>query len=107
MTEKQKERICGRCAEDVLTIEGVSALLRCSVDTVRRISPDDLPVYRVGKCNLYLREEVIRFVRSRRVGRPCVDGLLDDVIEDVEGAIPDVVDLGPVDVRRRSSRRAS
>ena len=36
-------------------------------DTVRRIPCYRLPAYRPGKRNLYLREQVIRYVKSCRV----------------------------------------
>lgn len=89
-------------ADDVLTIEEVSQLLRCSVDTVRRIPLEELPVYRVGRHNLYLKEEVIRFLRTRRVERPGVDLILDQVMQTVEDRIPGVIDSEPADARRRS-----
>ena len=100
-------------------------LLHCAVDTVRRIPLEALPVYRVGKCNLYLRAEVVRYLRTRRLQRPAVDQLLDevplsneikdfdvterstpdDVLIGLERKIPRVIGSKPVDVRGRSSRR--
>ncbi len=91
--------------DDVLTIEDVSILLRCAVDTVRRIPLEELPVYRVGKCNLYLREEVIRYLRTRSVQRPAVDQILDEVAQTVETKNPDVIELSTVGARERSYRR--
>ena len=91
--------------KDLLGIEQAARLMRCSVDTLRRVPSEELPVYRVGRENLYLREEIIRFVRSRRVSSVCVDELLDDVMSGLERRIPRVVDSEPVDVRGRSSRR--
>ena len=83
---------------DILTVEGVATLLQCSPDTVRRVPRDRLPVYRVGKRNLYLREDVIRFVRSCRVTSVELDGLLPEIERGVLG-------LGSDGVRERSRRR--
>ncbi len=87
------------CAE-VLTVEGVAALLWCSPDTIRRMPRDRLPVYRVGKRNLYLRDDVIRFVRSCRVTSVGldVDSLISEIEQDLLGSAPD-------GVRERSRRR--
>lgn len=104
MTKRQVSA-SGLMDDDVLTIEEVSILLRCAVDTVRRIPREELPIYRVGRENLYLREEIIRYVRSRRVRSVSVDHLLDDVLSGLEREIPRVIDSEPVDVRGRSSRR--
>lgn len=94
-------------AADVLGIEEVAGVMRCSVDTVRRIPLDDLPVYRVGRSNLYLREEVIRFLRTRHVRRTDIEAVLAEVLESVDERIPRVVDSEPVGARRRSGRRTS
>ena len=65
---------------DVLVIEDVARLLRCSVDTLRRVPKDELPVYRgPGRKHLYLREDVIRFVRCRRITGPDIDNLLHEI----------------------------
>ena len=48
---------------DFLTIEDVSRLLQCAVDTVYRIRRDQLPVYRRGKRNVYLRGDLIQYVK--------------------------------------------
>lgn len=49
---------------DILTVEGVAKLLHCSVDKVRRIPKSALPARRsVGKHVLYLRSEVLEYVR--------------------------------------------
>jgi excisionase family DNA binding protein len=57
--------------EDVLTVEGVAKLLQCTIDAVRRIPDGHLPAHQVaGKHLLYLRDEVIGYVRrSSRDGR--------------------------------------
>lgn len=52
---------------DLLSVHEAAAALRCSEDTVRRIPRAELPVYRVGKANLYFREDVLAFVRRRGV----------------------------------------
>ncbi len=84
---------------DFLTLDEVSTLLRCSPDTVRRIPRDRLPVYRVGKCNIYLREEVIRYLRSHcLVQCRTIDRIVSEIEQDVLGSPPD-------GVRERSRRR--
>lgn len=92
--------------QDVLSLPEVSAMLRCSEDTLRRVPWDELPVYRVGKSNLYLREEVIAFLRAHRLYRPGAAGLSDDLETDVDALIRDVVEPNPVDVREPSERTA-
>jgi excisionase family DNA binding protein len=91
--------------KELLGIEQAAALMRCSVDTVRRIASEELPIYRVGRENLYLREEILRYVRSRAVTSASVDELLDDVLSGLEAEIQGVVGSEPVVVRERSSRR--
>ncbi len=83
---------------DVLTIEEVSSLLHCSPDTIRRKPRDQLPVYRVGKGNIYLREDVIRYVKSRRVQSTNIDALL----AEIESGVVQPAGDG---VRGRSQRR--
>ncbi len=62
---------------DILVIEDVARLLHCSVDTLRRVPKEELPVYRgPGRKHLYLREDIIRFVRCRRITGPNIDNLL-------------------------------
>jgi hypothetical protein len=92
---------------DVLGIAEVALMMRCSVDTVRRIPHDELPVYRVGRENLYFREDVVRFVRTRHVSRTDVETVLADVLDRVEERIPSMIDSELVGARRRSKRRAS
>ncbi len=55
----------GVALSGILTVEGVAAVLRCSIDTVRRIPCADLPYLRVGRKNLYLLEDVEALVRRR------------------------------------------
>jgi len=57
--------------EDILTVEGVAKLLQCTIDAVRRIPDIELPAHQgPGKHLLYLRDEVIAYVRrSSRDGR--------------------------------------
>ena len=112
--EEAVDRICTRLSIavhkiaisglDIIDIQGAAALLHCSVDTVRRIPTDELPVYRVGKSNLYLKDEILAFVRSKRVrqlpthnndqSHLFVDELLDDMLQS-----------DPVDVREPSTRK--
>ena len=86
---------------DFLTIEDVSLLLRCSPDKVYRIKHDQLPVGRPGKRNIYLREDVIRYVRvhCRVQPRPEIDELVNEIEADMLHSATD-------GVRERSFRRA-
>ncbi len=82
---------------DILVTEDVARMLHCAVDTVRRIPRDELPVYRgPGRYNLYLREDLIRYVRTRRVCQSSIDRML----AEIEGSMLDSV---PGSVRGRSS----
>ncbi len=91
---------------DILSLAELSQILRCSEDTLRRVPVSQLPVYRIGKANLYLRDDVLRFVRSRRVVRPNADVLIDEVVRDIDGRSPGMITSDPVDVREPSKRRA-
>ena len=51
---------------DILVVEDVARILRCTVDTARRIPRDQLrSISGPGRRQLYLREDVIHYVRSR------------------------------------------
>lgn len=53
-------------SDDVLTVDQVAAILRCSVDQARRIPRTDLPAYQgPGKYVLFFREDVHRYLRDR------------------------------------------
>ncbi len=53
---------------EILNADEAAEILRCKVDTLRRISKDELPVYNgPGRCNLYLMEDIKYFLRSRRI----------------------------------------
>ena len=53
--------------QEILFIENVAATLGCSIDHVRRISRSELPACRsAGRRLLYLREDVVRYVRLHR-----------------------------------------
>ncbi len=70
----------GSLDPDILVIEDVARLLHCSVDTLRRVPKEELPVYRgPGRKHLYLREDIIRFVRCRRITEPDIDNLLREI----------------------------
>lgn len=88
----------GLASLEILNVEIVATLLQCSTDTIRRLPRDRLPVYRVGKRNLYLRDDVIRYVRTCRVTPVEIDALVSEVERDVLGLEPD-------GVRERSQRR--
>ncbi len=67
---------------EIFTIEEAARILRCTVDTLRRIPKDELPVYRgPGRSNLYLREDLKQFVRSRRILPAVPDELLREVLD--------------------------
>ena len=95
------------CDRDILSIKEVAGLLRCSVDTLRRIPLQDLPAYRIGRVNLYLRQDVIALVRSRPVRRSDITSVLAEVLDSVDAQSRQVLDSAPVDARRRSRRRTS
>ena len=65
---------------------------------MRRIPRDRLPAYRPGKRNLYLRDDLMRYVRSCRVHAVDVDSLITEIEQDVLGFSVD-------GVRERSRRR--
>ena len=91
---------------DLLSVQEVAAALRCSEDTVRRIPRGGLPVYRVGKANLYFREDVLAFVRSRSVrSDPAVDDDC-DAGSRIDRLITDVLESPRFVVRASSERRA-
>lgn len=51
---------------DVLTVDKVAAMLRCSVDQARRIPRTELPAYQgPGKYLLYFRQDVMSYLRGR------------------------------------------
>ena len=91
---------------DLLSVQEVAAALRCSEDTARRIPRAALPAYRVGKANLYFREDVLAFVRSRLVrGDPAVDDHCDAGAR-IDQLITDVLESPRFVVRASSERRA-
>ena len=92
--------------KDVLSVAEVSAILRCSEDTLRRVPLDQLPVYRVGKSNLYLREEVIQYLRGHRQLKPGAEDLPDEPTTGIDALIHEMVEPNPVDVREPSERTA-
>ena len=63
------------------TAEGLAEAFQCSVDTVLRIPRDKLPVYRVGKRNLYIPDDMIRFLRlhCRKGSDQNIEEILDDL----------------------------
>lgn len=68
---------------DVLTAGQVAHVMRCSLDTVRRIPSTELPFSRVGKMNLYLREDVLRYIRSQRVTGTAIN--VDALLAEIDG----------------------
>lgn len=91
--------------EDVLTVEGVAKLLQCTIDAVRRIPDSHLPAHQVaGKHLLYLRDEVIGYVR-----RSSRDGRLLNPVEIADGVAPSVssqVHAGPYFTSQKRQARS-
>ncbi|PQA85839.1 helix-turn-helix domain-containing protein [Hyphococcus luteus] len=102
---------------DLLSISDVACVLRCTEDTVRRIPRNDLPVHRVGKSNLYFREDLLRFVRTRPIRQ---SGAAERVDHDEHGArvkdaeaekakvadlVRAVLDCKAIDAREPSNKR--
>ena len=87
---------------EILAIEQVARLMRCSVDTVRRIPTDQLLPYRVSKENLYFLQDVMAFVRSRPARRSDIELVIAEVLHRVEQPDLSVLSSGSVDARRRS-----
>jgi hypothetical protein len=83
----------------ILTIEGVASLLGCSVQWVRGIPASELPRHRVAKRDLYIPDEIVSYVRSRRRASPGADHLILEAEREVLGSAPD-------SERGRPSRRA-
>lgn len=80
--------------EDVLTVEGVAKLLQCTIDAVRRIPDSHLRAHQgPGKHLLYLRDEVIAYVR-----RSSRDGHFfnpSEITDQAASSQPGVVQAGP------------
>src|SRR5581483_7003252 len=69
----------------ILDVYQVALLLRCSVDQARRVPRSDLPVYRgPGRARLYLADDLMRFVRSRRITGRDVDALVREISGELE-----------------------
>jgi hypothetical protein len=84
---------------DILVLEDVARILRCTADTARRIPRDQLrSISGPGRRQLYLREDVIAYVRSRAQHLPNADLLLAQ-------ARATVLELPADRVRERSQRR--
>ena len=84
---------------DVLVVEDVARILRCTVDTARRIPRDQLPAYPgPGRRTLYLREDALAYVRS--LGRPVAKAELL-----LTGATAEVLGSASDRVRRERHRR--
>lgn len=73
---ERREQVSRAAADrDILVVEDVARILRCTVDTARRIPPDQLRrITGPGRHRLYLREDVLAYVRS--LGRPATNAEL-------------------------------
>jgi hypothetical protein len=85
---------------DVLVVEDVARIVRCTVDSARRIPRDQLPAHPgPGRRQLYLREDVLAYVRSLGQPTPNADILMRRITG--EG-----VDSASGSGRERSARRS-
>ena len=100
---------------DLLSVQEVATVLRCSEDTVRRIPRTALPVYRVGKAKLYFREDVLAFVRKRDVesveeinrrSAKSTGGAQTKGKDDVDRFLGEVLGFGTADASKPAERRA-
>ena len=93
---------------EVLSIFDVERILRCSVDTVRRIPRTELPARDgPGKHLLYLRSDVLRYVAARPVAGASVGPEPDEIFEPRPRARGAVTQFNPSEfVRQRRERRA-
>ena len=70
-----------RIDTDVLSIHGVARLLFCSLQAVRNIPADELPRYiGPGRSRLYLREDVMRYLKGVRRRTPAADDLMREIV---------------------------
>ena len=51
---------------DPMDIRQLAGLLRCSIDTARRIPRHELPAYRIGKKLLFRLPEVLAYLHTKR-----------------------------------------
>ena len=79
--EREAQADVYRIDTEVLTIEGVARLLRCSVDHVRSLSVSELPrATGLGRRHQYLRSDVIELVRRRRTHGDLNSRSFDDLL---------------------------
>lgn len=62
--------------EQPLGIEEVAEFCRCTVDTIRRTPVEQLPRYRYGREDLFLKHEILQFIVTYRRVQPA-DSRLD------------------------------
>ncbi len=85
---------------DILVVEDVARLLHCTVDTARRIPRDQLPAYPgPGRHRLYLREDLVAYIRRSASISPNADVLMRRIAGEV-------VASPAGDGRERSARRS-
>lgn len=76
--------------DDVMTVEGVARFLHCSVQSVRNVPVTDLPKRRgPGRRILYLREDVIAYLRRSQKPARDADKLLSDIESELLESPPD------------------
>ena len=81
VTTVQPDLVHRTIDRDIFDIRDVAKILRCSVDRVSRIHKEDLAVYNgPGRPNLYLRDDLYQFLRSRRILPTISKNLLMEVL---------------------------
>lgn len=76
--------------DDVMTVEGVARFLHCSVQAVRNVSPTDLPKrWGPGRRILYLRDDVIAYLRRTQKPARDADKLLSEIESELLESPPD------------------
>ena len=72
-----------RIDTDILTVQGVAELVFCSVQSARNIPEDELPRHPgPGRRNLFIKEDVIQYVRRVRRTNPAADEMVPDIEND-------------------------
>lgn len=71
-----------RTSEETLTVYGAAKLLFATTQAVRLIPENELPKYRgVGRYVLYLKADVISYIRSRRIRRGNAEHMIREITD--------------------------
>jgi hypothetical protein len=80
-TTVQPDKVHRPIDRDFLDINDVASILKCVVDTVRRIPKEDLAVYKgPGRSNLYLRESLVEYIKQHRIEAPIDASFIEEVL---------------------------